>query len=525
VAWLIPLNGHEGIALRGRRRVRMRLATKFSTTIVGVVALSIASSVIALVAAWDAGDVLERTVAENVQSIRDAEDLAGNLLRQKGLAARYFLENESDTWLKTLEKLEPRFLETVAEIRNTTHVSDKEADTLNRLEKAYAALDERRKAAIALYQKGSTDRAKDLLLANVNESLYDEAYDLCQEFIAASNQDIQDTTAEAMTRIRRVAWLVGLSVALSIGLGGMLLWMFFYRVLIPLRGMAADTRVFRGDPAAGGQQAVDDELRAVGDSLRTLMSDVADSRSRLERSRQRLLSAEKLAAVGKLAAGVAHEIRNPLTAMKMWLFSIQEAVQGNCDVERKVRVVSEEVARLESIVRSFLEFSRPPALRRQPHDVGEVIERTLELFGPRLSQKRIRLVRKTAAGLPPVLADPDQLKQVFINLLANSVEAMGEEGEIRLAATAERDADGRAMVVVRVQDAGPGMPEELRGRIFEPFFTTKDEGTGLGLCIAAQIMARHQGLLVLESSTDQGTTFAVWTPTAPRPDHGQDSRS
>ena len=122
----------------------------------------------------------------------------------------------------------------------------------------------------------------------------------------------------------------------------------------------------------------EDELRMMGNHLRNLMSDVSDTRSRLERSRDQLLVAEKLASVGKLAASVAHEIRNPLTAMKMWLFSIQEAVQGNADLGRKLGIISEEIARLESIVRDFLEFSRPRTLalsaarrrRRDRSDAG-----------------------------------------------------------------------------------------------------------------------------------------------------------
>jgi signal transduction histidine kinase len=123
------------------------------------------------------------------------------------------------------------------------------------------------------------------------------------------------------------------------------------------------------------------------------------------------------------------------------------------------------------------------------------------------------------------MADAAQLKQVFLNLLGNAADAMAGGGEIRITANAEKDADGRRMVVVRICDAGPGMPPDIQRRIFEPFFTTKEKGTGLGLCIAAQVMARHGGGLVLESSTDKGTTFAIWLPVAPEDADGQDSRS
>ncbi len=119
------------------------------------------------------------------------------------------------------------------------------------------------------------------------------------------------------------------------------------------------------------------------------------------------------------------------------------------------------------------------------------------------------------------MADADQFKQVLINLLDNAVEATNEDGEIQISINTACEADDRTMVVVRVRDSGQGMPQDVRERIFEPFYTTKENGTGLGLCIAVQIMARHGGRLVLESSTERGTAFAVWIPIAREESHEQ----
>ena len=197
----------------------------------------------------------------------------------------------------------------------------------------------------------------------------------------------EDILTRIKSRIREITWVVGISGVLTLLLGGFLLWLFFYRVLIPLRGMVADAQLYRGDRQANETGSEEDELRMMGNHLRSLMSDVSDTRSRLERSRNQLVVAEKLASVGKLAANVAHEIRNPLTAMKMWLFSIRETVRGNADLERKLGIISEEISRLESIVRDFLEFSRPRTLYCQPQDVGTVIDQTLELLGPSLQRR------------------------------------------------------------------------------------------------------------------------------------------
>ena len=203
--------------------------------------------------------------------------------------------------------------------------------------------------------------------------------------------------------------------------------------------------------------------------------------------------------------------------MKMWLFSIREAVRDNAEVGRKLGIVSEEIARLESIVRDFLEFSRPSLPHCQPLAVAAVIDQTLEFLGPRFQGEKITVTCTSPPALPPVMADADQLKQVLLNLLGNAADAMAGGGEIRIASQAEKDADGRPMVVVRICDTGPGMSRDIQRRIFEPFFTTKEKGTGLGLCIAAQVMARHGGGLVLESSTEKGTCFAVWMPVAQEP--------
>ncbi len=170
--------------------------------------------------------------------------------------------------------------------------------------------------------------------------------------------------------------------------------------------------------------------------------------------------------------------------------------------------------RLDGIVREFLEFSRPKALNIESLKLGALLDETLELIGPRCKENGINLVRKYPADMPPVMGDWKQLKQMFINLLNNAAEAMPQGGEIRVLAESAAESNGRPMTVVRIQDTGAGIPENIRQRLFEPFFTTKENGTGLGLCIAAGIMTRHGGRLVLESSADHGTSFAIWIPAA-----------
>ena len=504
--------------------MRLRLATKFSATILGVLALSISSSVLALYAAWRIQYRMEEAHKETLPSVR-AEDIEIILLERNTLVTSYLLDQGNPVWRNRLRQLQRQFQDWITKVRSSASVPEEEAALVRRLEKTWADLDARQQEAIKLHNQGNADKAKSLLLTEVNGRLSKEAYDLCDRIITVNDRYISEIVARADRRICVTTWMVGISVALTLGLSGMLIWLFFYRVIFPLRGMMADAQLFRFDRRDGGPRPDEDELRTMGNHLRDLMSDMTDTRSRLERSRLRLLTAEKLASVGRLAATVAHEIRNPLTAIKMWLFSIQEAAEGNADLCRKLGIISEEITRLESIIRKFLEFSRPVELKCQPQKVGLVIGQTLGLLEPRLKEGKIRVTCEPTGGLPAILADADKLKQVLINLLGNAADAMVQGGEIRLATTLEKDADGRRMVVVRICDTGPGIPQDVQSRIFEPFFTTKDTGTGLGLCIAAHIMARHGGSLVLESSTSSGTTFAVWMPIVPEGTHGQDPGS
>ena len=267
-------------------------------------------------------------------------------------------------------------------------------------------------------------------------------------------------------------------------------------------------------PWEAGSGSPQDELRAIGAYLHALMTDVTEARSSLTESQSQLLTSEKLASIGKLAASVAHEMRNPLTSIRMRLFSVRRAIGEDPQYEDDFRVMSEELARLESIVRDVLEFSRPRDVRPEPCSISVLVDNTLELVGPQLEEKNIRLTFDYESNLPRILTDQEQMKQVFLNLLVNASEAMEGGGSLLISAAVETDEVGRPAVVVRFQDTGTGVDEDARLRVFEPFFSTKEEGTGLGLSIAAQIMAQHRGRLVLEPSTGEGSRFAVWIPCA-----------
>lgn len=478
-------------------------------TIVGVLLLALVSSGAALVTARQVGELMEGAAEESLPNVRAAEGLELALLEQQGWVLSYTLEPGKLDWLAQLEARKPPFERWLREAQHSVR-TENEALILARLRRAYDKYDIARNEVVRLFSAGKVEEARALLLGDASR-LYEEVYSLCKDYIAANMRSIEEAGAQAKRRIRTDTLLVAGSVALTLVLGSGLFWQFYSGVLRPLRTMLAEAKGFR-QLMAGDAIPSEDEPRAVGAYLRLLMSDVADARTTLAESRDRLHHAEKLASVGKLAASVAHEIRNPLTSIKMWLFWLRNSTQPVPEALEGFDTVAREIDRLEHVVRNFLEFTRPPPLALRPCRLNELVDATLQLVGHRLSQKSIVLQRVSECPECAVMADSDQLKQVLLNLIDNAIDAMPEGGRMRISVGRESDRAGLPMGVIRVSDTGPGIPDEAAARIFEPFFSTKDEGTGLGLCIAANIMARHNGRLVLEPHAARGATFAVWLP-------------
>jgi signal transduction histidine kinase len=223
---------------------------------------------------------------------------------------------------------------------------------------------------------------------------------------------------------------------------------------------------------------------------------------------------EKLAALGGLAAGVAHEIRNPLTAIKFRLFSLRKSLVAMKSENEDAAVIADEINRLERIVKDFLQFARPSEPELVDLPVSRVLEEVRDLLRSQLEKAAIRLDLEATDGLW-VRADAQQLKQVLINLIQNAAESIGREGTITLRGVKDRDSLGGAsmsVAVIEITDTGKGIPPEVRKRLFDPFFTTKEGGTGLGLPIAARIVEKHGGELRYETQVNRGTTFKLLLP-------------
>ena len=232
-----------------------------------------------------------------------------------------------------------------------------------------------------------------------------------------------------------------------------------------------------------------------------------------KRAKEQLIRSDKLAALGKLTAGVSHEILNPLNIITMSLQLMTSDPETPPEIVRQLRVLDEQAQRINRITQELLYFARQREPERRWIDVNQTLRRTLSLFEKELRLQNVAVELKLSEELEDVLADQDQLLQVVLNLLTNARDAMPGGGRLILS-TEVVEADGQRFVEVRVEDTGPGIPPEHMEKLFDPFFTTKGEGegTGIGLSICHGIVEAHGGSIRVESELGRGTTFIIQLP-------------
>ena len=240
---------------------------------------------------------------------------------------------------------------------------------------------------------------------------------------------------------------------------------------------------------------------------------IAPLKLKLVETREIAERQEKLASLGVLAAGVAHEIRNPLTAIKARLFTQKKALVSGTPAYTDGEFIAQEISRLERIVRDFLAFARPAPLQRENISSSALFGQVRELLEPQLKENAIELA--VEPGETPLEIDSQQVRQVLINLVQNAADSIGENGHIKLRSRSAKIALSehiRQAVVLEVEDDGKGIPTEVQQRLFDPFFSTKANGTGLGLSIAARIAQQHGGALRYQTQLNRGTTFGIILP-------------
>ena len=254
------------------------------------------------------------------------------------------------------------------------------------------------------------------------------------------------------------------------------------------------------------------ENREQTSRYRELAETLAETNRRLEQAQEEAQRSERLAALGQLSAGLAHELRNPLAVIKGSAETLAHKLASTDPITTELAgYISSEVNRMNALVTCFLDFARPHQLEQHQEQILPLIERSLKAARDRWPDAKVEVERHFAANLPEVIMDGDLMERVFTNLALNAYEAMGSSGG-KLRVVAAPSLDGKRGVEITFQDSGPGIPAELREQIFNPFFTTKETGVGLGLSIVSKIVDDHRGWIRVTSEPAKGACFQVYLP-------------
>ncbi len=435
-------------------------------------------------------------------ALRAAQALKNALVMQKGYVTYYFQDGDP-AWLKQLKKHHEAFDDWLKRARRWAD-TEKARRILNEIDSRYIRYQRQRDQVVDLYKMGKRDEG--FRLQQEVRSEFFRIIQLCGDYQMIHESSVAKAVEANRKRAETVYRMALVALAIAVFLGVFLGYTLIKQVLGPIRELAVGA-----DKSMAGA-GVEDEVKALGNRFDSLLRDIDQTRDKLEWSREHLQQAEKWAMVGKLAAGVAHSVRNPLTSVKMRLFSLERSLELTSHEKEDFEVISEEIRNIDKIVNNFLAYSRPPKLRMRAVSPSEVVDTAVQLLRHRLESYNVKVEVKRADRLPPILADPDQLKEVLVNLLVNACEVMLDGGTIWIEEqTAESD-NGGQLVIISVKDEGPGVSESVRTKMFQPFFSTKEEGTGLGLSIAMRIVEEHGGWLDLQSDEGNGACFIITLP-------------
>ncbi|MFH1091327.1 MAG: ATP-binding protein [Pseudomonadota bacterium] len=482
------------------RKISLRMRVMLIVT--ALTALTISGGLFSLWYSFQVYHLFESVVDENMAGLEAAYRLESALVMQKGYLT-YFFQDSNTRWLSDLDRFDHEFRQWLGRAQAKFQTPE-EKKVLEKITNDYQNLLQMRQLVIALYKEGK--KQEGFTIHQEARSDFFQILDLTERLRRSHEDRIEGARLEFIQRYNVMRFLALTAMPAAVCLSFLLAFVLLRQVLGPIR------RLVLAAQRTGIQINILDEVKTLSSEVHSLIEDVDQTKSELEASRVHLLQAAKMASVGKLAASVAHSIRNPLTSVKMRLFSLERSLDLSLEQRDDLSVISEEIQHIDNVLRNFLEYSRRPKLKVQRTSPSEVVDLALDLVKPRLDSSGIQVEVERNGRLPEIQLDPDQLKEALVNLLVNASEAVENQGRIVVREHLDvSPALGRTLVIA-VSDNGPGVSDALRYQIFQPFFSTKDQGTGLGLSIALRIVEEHGGQIEITSSDKSGATFVIKLP-------------
>ncbi len=455
-------------------------------------------------------DAYARTLVENISTIRAAGAMQDLLWRMLEVTLES-PDNQDSESRAALARLQQDFALRLAEAHATAFTPE-ERLLLERIEKGFETYAEHLARRLEAARRGEEPARLDrtIRLATAVE-------EHCRQLVELNERLVLDRVEQSkrlagwVTVIRSSFLVAGPVLGIILGVW-VAQWLHrtISQITITLQDAAGELEEEVGRVTITPRG----DLPELQEQVQAVSSRIRQAAEELQRTRREAIRADRLAAVGQLAAGVAHELRNPLTSVKLLVQAATQRRPPRPLDDQQLHVLQQEIARMENIIQGLLDFARPAQLRRVVHDLRQTVARALHLVDGRAKQQHVVLVREFPDRPLWVEGDPEQLHQVFVNLALNAIEAMPQGGTLRV--RLGEDAAGRHCWAA-LSDTGTGIPPALVPRLFEPFVTSKERGTGLGLAISQRIVQEHGGQLRGANRPEGGAEFLVELPSAASP--------
>ena len=448
-------------------------------------------------------NMLVTMVQKEIVLYKAAQEMELALANQKGFLTYYFVDG-NDKWLQSLGKYREMFRKSLDKAYSL-ELNEEQQKHLAKISEEYKDYILAKNNAIENYKR-SVKNDNVSIIHGQQRSVFFSLLKLCRNFSLNQWLVMQETEQVNNLRSANLRIVTFGAIFFFMLLCGLLLFILYKQILEPIRGLAIET-------GSSPKDSSKDEVVSLSLSLKGMMKDFDHTHDELTKSRKNLLQAGRMAMVGEMAAGVAHTIRNPFTSIKMRMFSLSRSLELTDIQNEDLQVISDEIARIDRIVQSFLEFARPPKLSLKQSNISTIINSVLTLLEYRLKEHDVDVVYDPQPELPAVEVDPDRIKESLVNLITNACEAMENGGSIVIAEIREHNPTLGDVMSISIVDSGPGIPENIIKKITNPFFTTKEEGSGLGLSIVARIVKEHNGILSVYSAPEQNNTrFIIQLP-------------
>lgn len=475
------------------------------------IALLLAAGYLLISYIYQLQDNTKDLIRENVISTRNAQDLRLALYRVRA-ASLTNVYDKSDEQIQNLEKEQKAFLTLLDKAEQTTNTTE-ENKLIQQISALFSNYEQTLKNALEMHRQGR--------LTQPNAIIVLASQDLINTIEDKTNQlvEVKEEKQTALEKSIEVNDKIISTAIYSFGISGIIMglilgWLIARIILNPIYKLVLKVR------DAAGSEVVEHirmtpgkELEELDLHINRLIGRINKANEDLQKNRELLDRSAKFAAVGKIAPALAHEIRNPLTSIKLLIHSILQDSEDGSEQKGDLEIMLHEINRMEEFLQNFLKYARPSKPQMQNIDAIQVIKQVLHLMQARLKQNNISLVENHENSAFALKADPNMLKQILMNLIINAVDAMGKSGVLTISTKKAVDTQGQPTFIINVEDTGSGIPPEIIDTLFDPFVKDKEHGIGLGLSISQRIADLHHGHIQVSNNHPQGAVFSLHLPT------------